>query len=244
MRAEPPSDDSGLEQKRSCIAAHAAAQRARHAERLREARAQSARCADEECPEVVRQECGAWLQELAKDQPSVLFVARDGRGRALMDVEVREGAVQLVERLDGRSLEVDPGTHRFRFTRGAESVEVVAFVRAGDKQSLIEAVFNVPAADKARRGIPAKPSLARRRGLPTESWILGGVGAVGFASAVYFGLTGLSRQRDMESGCAPRCASGEIDDMQRRYLVADISLGVGLLATAGALWFALAAPEH
>jgi hypothetical protein len=43
----------------------------------------------------------------------------------------------------------------------------------------------------------------------------------------------------LEARCAPMCTEREVDDVRRRYRIADVSLGVGLasLAAAGYLYF-------
>jgi hypothetical protein len=69
---------------------------------------------------------------------------------------------------------------------------------------------------------------------------LAGVGLVGIGLFSYFGLTGLSKEHDLEQSCMPRCSPSDIDGVRTRYHVADISLGIGVAALAGAiLWYVL-----
>lgn len=61
------------------------------------------------------------------------------------------------------------------------------------------------------------------------------MGAVSFA---VFGLLG----RGVQS-CAPDCSQGQVNDLRRDYLIADVSWITGLVAAGAALYFALTAPD-
>jgi hypothetical protein len=240
--ADAAAGQDGLGRKRECIAQHAGAQRSRAAQRLREAREQALACSRAECPEVLRAECGVWLGEITREQPTVILAARDGSGRALTTVSVREGTSVLVARLDGRDIELDPGLHTLTFEGGGVARGLQVLVRPNEKHQLVEVMLAQPPTLDRPTGPPhprTRDTGDASRGLPTASWILGGIAAGGFLSATYFGLSGLGQQRDLEQTCAPRCPTGDVDRMQNAYLAADISLGVALAATAGAVWFAL-----
>ncbi|MCC6900377.1 MAG: hypothetical protein IT377_15470 [Polyangiaceae bacterium] len=239
--APPPGPEpSDKTAKRACIAAHAGVQRARARQRLSEAREHAQTCGSAECPDVIRDECSTWLTELANEQPTIVLAARDEAGRTVTNVTVRLGDKVLARRIDGQPIEIDPGLHTLRF----DGREHQILVRAAEKGQLVELVVPAPPKADPPRGPSAPPlSSAPSTGLPTASWVLGGVAAAGFLSAGYFGLAGLSQQRDLESTCAPRCPGGDVDDMQRSYAIADVSLGVALVATAGAIWAAVAGRE-
>lgn len=68
------------------------------------------------------------------------------------------------------------------------------------------------------------------------TYVLGGVGMLGLAGFGFFGLTGLSEESDLDQ-CKPSCASNDVDAVRTRYLAADISLAVGVLAVGGASYF-------
>jgi hypothetical protein len=78
---------------------------------------------------------------------------------------------------------------------------------------------------------PASPWFLR---LPTATYALGGVAALGLASFAGFALAGASVQ-----GCAPGCSNAEVAALRRDYLVADVSLFGALAAAGGAVAFAL-----
>lgn len=234
---EPPPEH--LELKRACIASHANVQRSRAAQRLVEARKQAESCAAPECPDLIRGECSTWKSELAAEQPTIVLAARDEAGRAVSEVTVRLGDKILTRRIDGRAIEIDPGLH----TLGFDGRERQVLVRAAEKGQLVELVLPAPPISEPPPRATPVASTRPSPGIPTASWILGGVAAAGFLSAGYFGLSGLSQQRHLESTCAPRCPNGDVDDMQRSYAIADVSLGISLVAAAGAIWVALASGE-
>jgi hypothetical protein len=67
-------------------------------------------------------------------------------------------------------------------------------------------------------------------------WALGGVAVVGLAGFVGFGISGRSQQSDLDD-CKPNCSQGDVDDMKRTYLFADIALGVAAIAGGAAAYF-------
>jgi hypothetical protein len=77
----------------------------------------------------------------------------------------------------------------------------------------------------------------------TLGWIFGGVGVLALGSFGYFGLSGKSLDNELERECAPRCSSDRVDHVRTQYIVADVSLGVGLVSLALATYFFLA-PER
>ena len=84
-----------------------------------------------------------------------MFVAKDSTGHDLTDVHVFEDTHSLADKIDGRSLAVDPGSHAFRFERaGSDPVTVTVVVHEGEHARAIEATI----ADKP----PPEPLLSAR----------------------------------------------------------------------------------
>jgi tetratricopeptide (TPR) repeat protein len=75
---------------------------------------------------------------------------------------------------------------------------------------------------------------------PVLGYVLVGVGAVGVGLGAYFGIQALGTQSDAEAACkesggARRCpssASGTLDSNQRSAIIADVGIGVGIVAAA------------
>jgi hypothetical protein len=83
---------------------------------------------------------------------------------------------------------------------------------------------------------PDRGSAADEAGFPAATYILGGVALIGFGSFAFFGLRGRTRQAELDAQCGPSCSREFADPIARDYLIADVSLGVGLLATALGAW--------
>jgi len=73
-------------------------------------------------------------------------------------------------------------------------------------------------------------------GIPWPSWVLGGVGIAALGSFAFFGLSGQSDQNQAEApgGCAPNCHASQVDPIRTKFAIADVSLGVGIVALAAA----------
>jgi hypothetical protein len=136
-----------------------------------------------------------------------------------MDVAVSIDGVEVASRLDGRSVPVDPGEHRVRFVWGRAQQERRVLFVVGEKNRKIEARFAEPE--------PPAPRPAAARPSPWP-WALGAVGVVGLAGFAGFGLSGRADLRDLD-GCAPRCDPERVDDAKGKYVIADLSLAVGIV---------------
>lgn len=215
-----------------CIAAHVEAQRLRKSSKLQAARKALVRCADAGCPAVLVEECTALLSEADKAQPSLVFVARDEAGLDIADARVLEGDAVLLERLDGKAVELDPGEHKLRLERkGSQPIEQTLIVREGDKLRRVEVVFTTQVSVHSEPG---------ERDVSPAFWIVGSTGLVGLALFGGLGIAGISKKGALDDlGCAPRCATEDVDEARTLFLAADISLGVGLaaLAVAPVLFF-------
>jgi hypothetical protein len=77
---------------------------------------------------------------------------------------------------------------------------------------------------------------AGSKGSLVSAAAFGGIAVLAFASEAYFGLTALSQRSKDLSTCAPNCPNDEKTSIQTKFTVADISLGVGLVSTALAVY--------
>jgi hypothetical protein len=220
---------------RACIDASVAGQEQRDQGKYRAGRGSFVACAAASCPAPVRRDCSQWLAQIDELMPSILVAATDSTGRDLDEVTVTLDGERLQSRLDGMPKPVDPGPHALRFVAaGLPPVEQSIVVRVGEKARLIQVRFTPrpdarPAPTVTRSGAPS----------PTLGWVFGGVAAAAFLSEAYFGVAGIEqRNRDTApTGCAPTCNSSEKSEVQKKFLVADISLGVGVVAAATSIYF-------
>ncbi|HEY5958451.1 MAG TPA: hypothetical protein VIV60_17930, partial [Polyangiaceae bacterium] len=101
---------------KACITAHATGQREAKAGHLRLATQLFTTCgSDETCPSQLRRECAEYLQSVLQTMPTVLFSVIDEKGDELTAVKVFSTDELIVDGLDGRAVQIDPGKHRLRF---------------------------------------------------------------------------------------------------------------------------------
>jgi hypothetical protein len=99
------------------------------------------------------------------------------------------------------------------------------------------------ATDLAPHALTRQPSSApteppkeepHSKGVPALSWVLGGVAVLGGGSYAVFSSWGKKDNQVLQEQCAPACQQSSVDRVKQRFLVADISLGVGVAALGGA----------
>jgi hypothetical protein len=233
----------------SCAAAYERAQEHRRLGRLIRAREQLLACSQTSCPGFVVNDCRKWFDEVDTALPTVAFAVRQG-GRDLEAVRVYRDGVLLTSRLDGRALPVDPGKHTFTIdVPGAGRRTIEALIVEGKKNRLmeVELASAVTASSAGARPVtpgPASPEVLARAQVATRpapsvaTWSFAAVGAAGLAGFAGFGLAGWREERNMRDRCAPLCSSSEVNGVRRTYMLADVSLGLGLgsLAVAGYLY--------
>ena len=180
----------------ACLAASEKAQRARSAGRLREARDVFLTCASEGCPAMVRRDCSQWQGEIIGMLPSVVFGAKDRQGRDLFDVTVSMDGETLVKKLDGKSVNVDPGPHTFKFeVAGSPPMLERALVKEGEKTRVIAVTFGDiggTAASDEHPPVTPPPGAERppasndgeAHGHTVFPWIVVGIGAASVLAGV------------------------------------------------------------
>jgi hypothetical protein len=224
---------------RQCIEQHARAQDLRREGNLLQAKLMLAACSrDERCPSVVSAECTEMLEQLRPSIPSVVFAAVSPEGRDTVDVEVYVDGELRLQQLPLKAVEFNPGQYRFRFVAASgESIEQPLLLREGERNRRLVIDFRPPggAPEPAFPEEPPEEPPAEEPSSPTASYVLGGIGLASLGSFAFFAVQG----RRIQERCIPTCSDEEVDVIYRNYLVADISLGVGLVAltTATILYF-------
>jgi hypothetical protein len=229
---------------KSCVQAYESAQEDRKAERLLKARDELQACAAPSCPSIVQTDCTNWLGQVVDAVPAVVFSARKGT-EEVFDVSVSMDGKPIAAQLDGKPVEVDPGLHTFVFTHpGATPIEKKTIVASGGKSQLIAVSWAAPVSNVGAAPLAtAEAPVEKYRPVPPLFYVLGGTAVVGFGTFAIVGLTAESTKSDLEK-CNPRCASAsEVSSLKTRFLVADIAVGVGAAAAAGALVAFIARPE-
>jgi hypothetical protein len=238
-RADAASDS----EKEQCITAADQGQQLRDDNKYRLARDAFSRCARETCPVVVKRECGQWLHELDERSPTVVLGAQDGKGNDLTDVKVTVDDAPFASTLDGKPALVDPGEHLFRYeAAGLPPIEEHVVIKAGEKNHVLKVQFRELPPSPTPIDTPPAPEIGLLSTIPPAVWVFGGVAIAAFASEAYFGLSGLGdRSSDLGTGgCAPHCPSSEKSSIQTKFVLADVSLGVGLVSAGLATYFFIA----
>jgi len=213
-----------------CLDAHTRGQRLRKQSKLLEARAALLRCAAGTCPGMVTTDCATWVTELAREVPSVVVALRDDAGREVADARVRIDGRLTGGRIDGRPIELDPGAHQVVVESAAGTVEQSVVLATGQQNRVVSLTL---------------PDDSARGALRTAAWISGGVGLAGLASFAAFAISGQVSYDDLEA-CRPGCSQDDEDSVATRFVVADVSLGVGIAGVAGAvvLWLVSRPAPH
>src|SRR5262249_54877552 len=108
--ARADSGDPGDPDKQQGVDDYVSGQRARKAGKLLEARHRFAVCGHAACPHAFGADCRRWRDEVDASIPSVVFDVHDRRAAAA-PVRVTMDGAPLAGALEGRSIQVDPGTH-------------------------------------------------------------------------------------------------------------------------------------
>jgi hypothetical protein len=241
-RAGSATDGSGPGGADACIAAYESAQEKRGDGSLVGAREQATLCAAASCPAFIRDDCATWRGELDAEVPSITFDVTKS-GERLTNVRVTEGERVLTENLAGTAVELDPGDHSLRFeAEGAEPRTLTVHVTRGEKQKRV-AVELVPLASPPPRASGAPPKEPERSAnvLP---WVLVGTGVAGMTAFTLLGASGLSEEAKLERTCAPSCDEEALQSVQTKYLLADVSLAVGIGGLLAGGYLLLTGDEH
>jgi hypothetical protein len=225
--------------KQACVDAYGSAQRLRREGSLRRAREQLLLCGRPPCPAALQPECVKWLGEVEEVMPSVIFeVHEGGGGPTRTDVKVTVDGAPFTDKLDGRAVDVDPGEHRFHFeTPGLTPLDQKLVIVEGEKRRKVSVELVNPS-KKIVVERPVQPGGQEEAPTNWPAWLAGGIGLVALGSFVTFAAIGRSQESDLEP-CKPRCLKDDVDGVRVKYLVADISLGVSIVALGVATYFFL-----
>jgi hypothetical protein len=224
---------AGADEKSACVASYERSQVLRRDHRFARAREELRSCSRVACPALVRNDCITWLDQVQTAFPSIAIRAlKDGSDVA--NVKVIEDNEVVATRLDGSSLEVEPGEHNFRFeTDGAPPVTMTLVVREREKDRVIPITFTSP-----HSAVATDDSANVSRPTPVGVYALAGVGVAGIATFAIVGAIGKSKDTNLEGSCSPNCAQSSISAVKTDYIVADVGLGVGAAALVSAgIWY-------
>lgn len=218
-----------------CASAYEQGQVQRKSGQLTLARSTLQRCARDECPDFIRSDCANWYGEVQSEVPTLVFAARS-QGRDLSNVRVLVEGRVLSARVDGQVVELDPGEYDLDFHAPDMRALRRHFVIArGERNRLIQVELEPIAAARAPGPAPVATRHDRSLLLPG---LFAGIGAAGVAGFAGLGSWGHSQENELKSSCSPHCSDERVSGVRTKYLLADVSLGVGVASLAlGAYFF-------
>lgn len=238
----------------ACVAAHHEAQRQRRDNHPVEARALLLACTREHCPALIRSDCADWLVAVDRETPTLVIEPRTRSGEPVVGARATVDGAPFAAVLDGKALPIDPGEHVVRVdAESRPSAEQRTIVVAGERAQRVVVVLEDARSPSPRPPSPGPALLTTPppppRDAPARSGrsnvvpiALGAVGVVGLGSFTAFGLSGRSVKSDLDaSGCRPHCDPSRVDDMWRRFTIADVSLAIAVVALGAAAVYLVAA---
>lgn len=257
LRAERASAE---EKPAQCLAAYEDAQVLRRQGDLVSSAQQLLACGGPACPVRMQRDCQRWWDEVQRSLPTVVFRVRGPESEALANATIAiDGAP--ARPLDGRAVQMNPGQHEVVFAHpGYAPLRTPVFITEGEKLEPHDVALAALGGDvSAARGgavsavqgsgvsaAPRRPMLApaisdggpSSGAVPTRrNWTApiaaGAVAALGGVGLAYFGSSARGGEEALDR-CTPDCGQGTIDGVKRDYLLANLSLGVGVAALLGA----------
>jgi hypothetical protein len=252
----------------SCVDAYSKAQTLRNERKLVEARQSLLVCAQPTCKDFIVKDCTDWLDQVKAALPSIVPVALDAGGNAVFNVKVTMDGTQLVAKIDGRSVEVNPGPHTFVFENAdGTKAQKDVLVSEGEHEKRISVTLGggggaAPAGGAAppAGGTPAAAGAAASgtpAGTPPEGpphkssplklagLVTAGLGVVGLGVGGVFGLSAMGDKNDSHCTSSNVCSSSadaqKLKDAGSAATMSTIFfIAGGVLAAGGITLFAVA----
>ena len=215
---------------KACIRAHADAQVLERDGKLLAAAQTLLECTSLACPNMIRTDCSAFAQRVADKTPTIVVMAQGAVGNALPLRELSIDGVALDPARASAAIPADPGPHVLRGRANDAAVGERAFsLEPGEKQHVV--VLRLEPVSPAGMSQPA-PKADR----PLLAYGLTATSAVAFGAFALFAVKGKGTQADLEQTCVPHCTASQVQPMRTQYLVADVSLGVGVASALTAAY--------
>lgn len=227
------------DEREQCNTAADQAQQLRDEGKYRRAREQLLICARDVCPTPIKRDCLEWLTQLESTAPTVVFGAKDA-SKDLSEVKVYVDGALVTDRLDGKPVQMDLGKHTVKFEYQGTSKQEEVVIGAGQKNRNVTVVFGTAATPPSVTPPPSDGG--SKEGSLVPAVVIGGIGIVALGSFAVFGLGGKSDVDDLQK-CKPNCAEGDVDSARTKLIIADISLGVGVVALGVATYLFLTRPK-
>ena len=224
-----------------CASAADQAQQLRDEGKYRRAREQLLICARDVCPAPIKRDCLDWLSQVESTAPTVVFGAKDAT-KDLSDVKVYVDGAAVTDRLDGKPVQMDLGKHTVKFEYQGQIKEEEVIIGAGQKNRNVTVTFGA-AAGAGQGPTPPPGGETSKEGSIVPAVVVGSIGVLALGSFAIFGLGGKSDVSNLENTCKPHCAESDVDKARTKLIIADISLGVGIVALGVATYLFVTRPK-
>jgi hypothetical protein len=141
-----------------CIDANTKGQDLRRDGKLSAAREQLRACAVPACPAMVRDDCTERPDELERAQPTMAFEVKSSTGVDLVRVRVSVDGQPIVDRVEGKPMNVDPGAHLFTFESDGLPPVTQRFVLTEGEKGRQERITMAAATAPAPQAAPPPPA--------------------------------------------------------------------------------------
>jgi hypothetical protein len=246
----------GGDEKSACLDAYVRAQELEKAQRWVASRDSFESCSRPVCPKMVVMDCAEALPKLDARMPTLVVAAKDATGQDTTAVALFVDGLPVRDHLDVVALPIDPGEHTLTMRLGADTIEQRVVMVEGDKGRRVVADFSTlhhapsglasdvpaPPAPTVPPPVPSHTELAPRP-IPTSVYVLGAVSLAAFGSFTTAAILGDVQKSDL-GACAGHCSNSAYDVMLDRYIVADVSLGVGVLALGATAYLFFTRPHR
>jgi hypothetical protein len=234
--------------KAACVAAYSSAQDLRAAGKLVEARGQLVVCAPSTCPDFIARDCSQWLGEVETSTPTIVVSAKDDAGTDVGDVTVTVDGKPFLDRLDGRAVPMDPGSHTFTYRHGDyPPVTDHVLVTMGEKNRELDVVFSKP---KPHVAPPPPPVIVAKppprpeppRTLRTLGFVGLGVGGAALVSGAVLGIVAFATKG---AHCTNDvCDPGTVSTLDGEATASTIALIGGAVLAAAGVTLLILQPRH
>lgn len=203
-------------------------------------------CLRSNCKSWMVSDCSKWLGEVETRIPTVVFVAKDSGGHDLTAIRVtKPDGTAIVESLDGRAVELEPGPHDFVFVGpDGTHVEHHALVREGEKAQAVAATFR--GSGETKPVGPQEPiGPSREAETPTLRYVGYGAtaaGIVGLGLGAIFGLITISKKTS-DCDSTGLCDPGTRDSLSTTAAVSTVGFVAGGILAAGGVALILVSPS-
>ncbi len=216
-----------------CAQAAEGASDARDAGRFHDALARYQTCAVDACPRIVRDDCRAGLASIRSDAPTLIVRVHEKSGADVAAAAITiDGAVVSTEDAAAGVI-VDVGAHVVRVSAdGFGKSEQSLVVGKLDRGRAVEVVLT-PVAPPP----PVVPLETTKNRTPAIVVGVGGLVALGVFGVL--GSISLAGYDKLSGSCPTKCTQSDIDTAHTEGIIADVALGIGVVAlvVATVLWF-------